>query len=307
MVSRALFTFKSNVASLSRGRSYLWTFTFADSVDYVALRVAWNRLLTALRRRLPKWAGVRVYEVHPGRWGLLSHGLHVHVVANAWHDVRLVREVAECCGWGRVHVKRQRGTAKEVLGGYLAKYLAKRRPFALKGWRLWACFNMPDRTRLADVKIDSLRSNLLRIAYQTGVVDGYDWGTVGRIVARWEWQVVAGERLVLPFVWLGRKGAARYFRDRYSDVQLPWAFHPKPAPAPVTGNAAFWSSTSRGEDMTLQDLRREKAFRAFQLSVSGASGSDGGQGGNGVGVVLRLVETFPAASGKPKGGAVLLP
>lgn len=262
MLSRAMFCFRSNVAALTaNGRSYLWTFTFADAVDYLALRSAWNRLLTALQRRLPAWSGVRVYEVHPGKWGEFSHGLHVHVVTNARFEVDTVRGVAEACGWGRVHVVRQKYSMREVLAHYLAKYLSKKRPFALKGWRLWACFNMPDRVRLGDIVIDSLRSNLLRIAHQTGLVDGMDWGSLNRVVARWEWQVVAGERLVIPWKWLGRKGGARHYAVRWRNVDLPWPFHGKLPRVSTTNNFSSWSAMAGGEDVFLSDVAREKAFR----------------------------------------------
>ncbi len=53
----------------------MWTFTFAAVVDVKATRKKWNYLLTLLKRRWPKLAGLRVFELHK------NHGLHVHLVS----------------------------------------------------------------------------------------------------------------------------------------------------------------------------------------------------------------------------------
>lgn len=165
----ALHMIKSKTAYLltaqaltKKKRSYLWTFTQREAIDYEAFRKAWNRLLTYLKRALPEWGGIRVYEVHPGPGcGApegFSHGLHAHVLCNSFFDVRIVRAVANKAGWGRVHVAK----ASKGKGEYLAKYLDKKRPPALKGWRLWAPFGNIDRTRVSDVEVDSFYARVWR-------------------------------------------------------------------------------------------------------------------------------------------------
>lgn len=164
MLGRRLFCLHANLDRLAKqGRCYLWTFTFRDAVDYTALRKAWNRLLTYLRRRMPLWEGVRVYEVHPGKYGEFSHGLHVHVVSNRRHDAHTVWDAARAAGWGRCHVVR----VKKDRLYYVSKYLAKSRPPALAGWRLHATFGMKQRTRLADIVCHSVRADLMRYVCRT--------------------------------------------------------------------------------------------------------------------------------------------
>ncbi len=190
MLSRRAFCFAANANLLaSVGRLYLWTFTRRRADDYQAVRPAWNLLLTRLRRRFINWAGIRVYEVHPGQWGEISHGLHVHVICNSRFDVSEVRKIVNGSdGWGRIHVRR----IKASTWRYVTKYLWKPRPDPLKGWRLWACFNMPDRSRLADIFIDSIRGNLFRLGHQSEEFRGAKWYHKLAIVARWHWEVVAG-------------------------------------------------------------------------------------------------------------------
>ena len=100
----------------------MWTFTFAAVLDVKATRKRWNHLLTLLKRRWPKLAGLRVFELHK------SHGLHVHLVTNRWIDVNVARELAFMAGWGRIHVMR----IPPERASYLAKYLSKGAPGMLQ-------------------------------------------------------------------------------------------------------------------------------------------------------------------------------
>jgi hypothetical protein len=111
----------------------MWTFTFAAVLDVKATRKKWNHLLTLLKRRWPKLAGLRVFELHK------NHGLHVHLVTNRWIDVNVARELAFLAGWGRIHVMR----IPPERASYLAKYLSKDRPECLKGWRSRTWFSIP--------------------------------------------------------------------------------------------------------------------------------------------------------------------
>jgi len=175
---------QANLARLKKdGRLYLWTFTRAEVEDYLEIRRHWNRLLTYLRRRLPNWRGVRVYEVHPGRWNEYSHGLHVHVVCNCFHDVNVIRNVAKSARWGRVHVTRVRPGSEM----YVGKYIGKKRPEALKGWRLQATFGMKkgERTSQADIICDSLRSTLFRIGHAIPQFREMRWPAKLMTITRW--------------------------------------------------------------------------------------------------------------------------
>jgi hypothetical protein len=148
--SKAAYLFATQ--TLGKEKLYMWTFTFAAVLDVKATRKKWNHLLTLLKRRWPKLAGLRVFELHK------NHGLHVHLVTNRWIDVNVARELALLAGWGRIHVMR----IPPERASYLAKYLSKERPECLKGWRLWAGFGDWDWTKVKDVVFDSLFCRIYR-------------------------------------------------------------------------------------------------------------------------------------------------
>jgi len=282
MLGKRFLAFMDNVNAIAKGgRLYLWTFTFADAVDYTALRVAWNRLLTYLRRKLPDWSGIRIYEVHPGKWDV-SHGLHVHVTCNRRHDVNLVRAVCKSAGWGRVHVKRLRAKDRFYAGKYLAKM---KRPAALRGWRLVGNFNLKGATRLIDIFVNGLRPSLFRLGHATGLFNGLKWSEKMALVASWSWQRIAGETLWLPFSrltpasWQDRAltlGTREDFNARlrarrpvrlFSPL-LAWGFTPRPAPAPVNEEWQFltcWGVDVRKSDRVgnlADSLHRAAMLRA---------------------------------------------
>jgi len=206
MLSRRARCFEENALRLaSGGRLYLWTFTRKTADDYAVTRKGWNHLLSKLRLRYPDWMGLRVYEVHPGKWNEFSHGLHVHVMCNARFDVDVIRSIVRnVSGWGRIHVVR----VKTSHWRYLTKYLWKPRPDCLKGWRLWAVFGMPDRVRLCDILIDSLRARLFRFAASCPEWKSVSWPDKVRTIHEWQWQVGAGvsylfawgQRMEMPLV-----------------------------------------------------------------------------------------------------------
>jgi hypothetical protein len=148
--SKAAYLFATQ--TLGEEKLYMWTFTFAAVLDVKATRKKWNHLLTLLKRRWPKLAGLRVFELHK------NHGLHVHLVTNRWIDVNVARELAFLAGWGRIHVMR----IPPERASYLAKYLSKDRPECLKGWRMWAGFGDWDWTKVKDVGFDSLFCRIYR-------------------------------------------------------------------------------------------------------------------------------------------------
>jgi len=132
------------------------TFTMAEVPDHVTdYRVHWNRLLTYLRRACPAWAGVRVHELFPGRWGWCSHGLHTHVVCNDALSEKKMRAIARLAGFGRMSFKEIEPGSEKKASAYLAKYLGKKRPECLKGWQLVRSFGIPDAVRLIDIVKES--------------------------------------------------------------------------------------------------------------------------------------------------------
>jgi len=205
---RRKFCFEVNASRVAGlGRLYLWTFTRRECESLNESRAEWNKLLIYLRRKLPAWSGIRVFECHPGKWGEFSHGLHVHVLCNAFHDVNLVREAARNADWGRIHVRR----IKANRWSYVAKYLFKPRIAAFKGWRLWSCFNMPERSRMKDIIIDTLRSRLFSYGFiKYGKYwRGLRWGEKLQAVRQWERETIEGRPLSYPLALLNRDGDYR--------------------------------------------------------------------------------------------------
>ncbi len=115
----------------------------------------WNEFLTILKRKFG-FRGVRVLELHD------EHGAHFHVVTNKRFKIRALLEIGARYGFGRTHVER----VTDVAGGiaYLCKYLAKKRAACLKRVRLWAAFGEIERTRVADIVVDSPFVRALREA-----------------------------------------------------------------------------------------------------------------------------------------------
>jgi len=106
---------------------------------------------------------IRVYEVHPGEEGDFNgHGMHAHAVFPDYRRVEVISELAVKCGLGRVWVKPlPRGKAKNYLTKYLSKMKRALVPY-LKGKRLWACINFPQRTVIRNVLRFSLRSYMFK-------------------------------------------------------------------------------------------------------------------------------------------------
>ena len=149
--SKAAFLFASQ--TLGKQRLYLWTFTFKELLAVKETRKRWNHLLTLLLRQWTNLQGLRVFELHQ------EHGLHVHLVTNAFIDVNRARELAMKAGWGRIHVARM----PSEHAGYLAKYLSKERLKCLYRWRLWAGFGEGwEWTKVKDVIRETLFSRIYR-------------------------------------------------------------------------------------------------------------------------------------------------
>lgn len=144
-MSKSKQAFIFSAERLAKQSLYMWTFTLAETMDVKQTRKLWNHFLTLLRRRWPLLCGLRVFEMHK------EHGLHVHLVTNRFIDVREVRRMLKQAGWGRPHVMRIAGRRAR----YLAKYLGKHRPEALKGWRLWAGFGDWDWSKVKDIVVRS--------------------------------------------------------------------------------------------------------------------------------------------------------
>jgi len=265
----SFLAFTATVERLTEGRLYLWTFTFKEVVVPVEVRQRWNRLLTYLRRRLPAWCGIRVYELHPGRWGEFSHGLHIHVVTTRFQDIRVVLHQARLAGFGRVNVKR----IPRSRAPYVGKYLQKRRSPLLKGWRLWAAFGPTARSRCSDWENCGMRSTLWRMGIASGRFKTLSFSERSALVSRWHWEWAAGVQLMEPFIhrsvpvaafrpgklW----GRSRYGDDRPLGLSLPLegreAFDRRRAERVAAQRSRFFSSLPpEGSDIQLADRKRGK-------------------------------------------------
>jgi hypothetical protein len=153
MKRKLAFTWSAAAFAGSRAYLYLWTFTFPEAIGVDEACERWNVLLTVLRREWgARWSGLRVYEMHPG-----GHGMHIHAVGDERfnpQELRRMWALAAQCRFGRIDV--QEIPAERA--AYLAKYLGKNRPEALKNKRLAAPFGDRARAvwrRLSDVEVDS--------------------------------------------------------------------------------------------------------------------------------------------------------
>lgn len=129
------------------------TFTLVEvPEDIKDYRKKWNLLLTKLRQKAPGWAGVRIHELFPGRWGWCSHGVHTHVVCNDAIGEKEMRRIAVSSGFGRMSFKEILAGSEEQAAKYLSKYLGKKRAECLKGWQLVRSFGIVDPVRLVDIE-----------------------------------------------------------------------------------------------------------------------------------------------------------
>lgn len=168
MISRRLLAFRTNAQRLidRHGKLYLWTFTLPAKMHPKDGAKMWRYLLKRLCRWVPDWAGIRVFEEHPGgQKGLNSflpetcslvrdsHGLHVHFVSTRFYFVEEVRAVCVESGWGRIHVVGIKGgkQGRQRVLSYLAKYLTKARPERLAGMRLVGYVGIEDVVRHRDI------------------------------------------------------------------------------------------------------------------------------------------------------------
>jgi hypothetical protein len=137
----------------AKGKLYFWTFTYRDVHSLKTAMGLWNEFLTLLKRKIG-FRGVRVLELHD------EHGVHFHVVTNKRYKIRRILAIGIRYGFGRTHVER----VTDVAGGiaYLCKYLSKRRAPCLRRMRLWAAFGSIERTRVADIVVDSPFVRILR-------------------------------------------------------------------------------------------------------------------------------------------------
>jgi len=276
----SFLAFTATVDRLTEGRLYLWTFTFAEVVIPEEVRLRWNRLLTYLRRKLPQWCGIRVYELHPGRWGEFSHGIHIHVVTTRFQDIRIVLHQARQAGFGRVNVKR----IPRARAPYIGKYLQKRRPALLKGWRLWAAFGPTSRSRCADWENCGMRSTLWRMGIASGRFRTLNFSEKSSIVSRWHWEWAAGVALMEPWLhtavpvaafrpgrisgWKGDVWTKGLNRSRYGDdpvvvLSMPLqdreAFEGRRLERVAVQRSRFFSSLPpEGADIQIADRKRGK-------------------------------------------------
>ncbi len=172
MISRRTLAFEANIARVLLRKCCLFTFTFRDVLNPREASARWTRFLKQVRRYESKWSGVRVFELHPGRWNQFSHGLHIHVVSHVFFSDRVMLGLCKAYGLGRFERKRIKD--KEA-AYYIGKYLDKKRPGAFKGMRLQSSFGPHPWTRLRHIVIDSLRTRCFRAAARQQWRDGRNW------------------------------------------------------------------------------------------------------------------------------------
>lgn len=192
MLSRRTFAFEANICRLLTRQCSLWTFTLKEVLTPREASKRWTKLLAALRKHDRQWAGVRVFELHPGAYGEFSHGLHVHLVSHCFFSDRVMKAMCESHGWG--HFDR-RLIFDKTAALYIGKYLDKDRDGALFGMRLQSSFGPYLWTRLKDVMIESIRTRCFRAAAVMDWGDGRDWDKRGwmeklQLIARVEWMVI---------------------------------------------------------------------------------------------------------------------
>lgn len=146
-MSRSTDAFEMSIDHLQKvGRLHLWTFTFADVLTVKQGSACWSAACRELVERCNGLCGVRVFEMHK------NHGLHIHaVIAGRW-PIRLVRDIFQSHGFGRIHVCR---ITKNPY--YIGKYLSEsRRHNDLKGSRLWQCFGGRESKKKFSVKCKNI-------------------------------------------------------------------------------------------------------------------------------------------------------
>lgn len=195
MLTRRIVAFEANITRLLASQCCLWTFTLADTISPREASKRWTKLLAALRKHDPKWAGVRVFEMHPGAYGEFSHGLHVHLVSHCFFSDRVMKAFCAKHGWG--HFDR-RLIFDPVAALYVGKYLNKQRDGALHGMRLQSSFGPFLWTRLKDVIVESIRTRCFKRAATIDWGDGRKWDQRGwmeklALVAKLEWQVIVDD------------------------------------------------------------------------------------------------------------------
>lgn len=182
MLSRRLRALQINgqILKARQRRLFLWTFTHVAKMEPKEGARHWNRLLTYLKRWARDFAGIKVFEEHPGV-GYLdfvsgnvyrdSHGLHVHFLCTKFFDFREVQSIARQAGWGRAHVVRIKDADIDRTIDYVGKYLCKKRTPSMKGIRLVSYVGMPDHVRLREIKIEGWTRNLWDCAKQFPAYD----------------------------------------------------------------------------------------------------------------------------------------
>jgi len=224
------------LSDLANGKLKLWTFTFSKAMDVQDTRKSWNNFLRNLRRAYPALCGLRVFELHEGcpvrDPDGCSHGLHVHVVTPQWWDVNRIRFfINNMRGneWGRIHVKRVPGRTAYK---YLMKYLKKRRPPCLKGWRLWASFGKWTKTRCCDLILDSFKARAWKYCNQKAGFKDLEWRErciVARNFINWCYQMCHG------VVWCGEIGGSVRIDWRGTQQEMDLEIDPKAHLAHIAG------------------------------------------------------------------------
>jgi hypothetical protein len=132
----------------------MWTFTFKEVLTVHEAIKRWKALSRLICKCWPFFGGYRFFEMHKPQdpeYPELSHGLHIHMVTEAFLQIDIMRCICDRAGFGRINVieiPRERAH-------YVAKYLTKKRPECLRHVRLWAPVGLIESCRVRDVVVDS--------------------------------------------------------------------------------------------------------------------------------------------------------
>jgi hypothetical protein len=109
-----------------------WTFTYKELGEHEEMAADWSTFLRRLRKKLPKLAGVRVFEL-----GRKKGRFHVHAVFDRFVDGYLIQDLKKGT---RLGYAKPKFVGDDNLARYFYKELVKQiHQRGLRG-RRWACF-----------------------------------------------------------------------------------------------------------------------------------------------------------------------
>jgi len=282
----------------------MWTVTAVEALPYTLFMRRWNDFVRFAKRQFPGFSCIRVVEVHPGedyeipgqpgRWDTISHGLHMHFVADKYYPQGQMQHLATRANLGHVSVSGKMGDGKRhtvaSVTNYLSKYLRKglhENSAGLRGRQLWAAVNYSGSVGVRDIVTISRWSVVFhrlstdmdfcfygfkmraKIAYEgeilSRLVEGLSGGLPAVLAIQssgalrdWTWPVEKLWRLLRPSV----HAHSRYHEDRKQYSYLPASLG---GTWPGVTNYLEWLQSPEGREWALaQNTLRIEADRQRQ-------------------------------------------